>query len=409
MKIAERKTCRASGGVLIDVFDLGMLPISCFPLATDPAPELTPLALCLNQESGLVQLKHTIAPNDLYKEYWYISGINSSMTMALKNIADKAQSLIKLQDGDIVLDIASNDWTLLKNYPKYVQRVGIDPSNIKPNTELCPKDVFINDYFTAAAYYDRVRHKAKIITSICVLYDLDNPIKFASDVKKVLDDDGLWIAEMSYLPTMLENNSVETICGEHLEYYSLQSLEYILHKAGMAVEDIEFNDVNGGSFRIYIRHADKAVPTPAVINTRIKERELGLDNLSIYNAFAQRIQYNKQEMVAFLKQQKDLGKTVIGYGASTKGNTMMAYYGINSDLVSCVADRNPMKFGRTTVTGIPIVSEQKMRDMKPDYLLVFAYHFIDEFINREREFLKNGGQFVVPIPKIKFIGDECMI
>ncbi len=408
MKITEKNICRVTGGELSEVFNLGSLPNSCFPLPHEPHPEKTPLILCLNQESGLVQLKHTIEPDELYKEYWYMSGINSSMTLALKNITDKAKELIDLKPGDVVLDIASNDWTLLKNYPHYVQRVGIDPSNIKPSVKLTDNDVFINDYFNADVYNVKINKKAKIVTSVCVLYDLDNPIKFAKDVKEVLDKDGIWIAEMSYLPFMLERNSVETICAEHLEYYSLQSMEYILNKAGMAVEDIEFNQVNGGSFRLYIKHVNKANPTLAVINTRFKEAKLRLDDLNIYKEFANRIENNKKEMLAFLATQKELGKLVLGYGASTKGNTMMSYYGIDKTLIPYVADRNPIKHGRETVTRIPIISEQDMRDMKPDYLLVFAYHFIDEFITREQEFLKSGGKFIVPIPKLKLLGEECL-
>lgn len=400
MRITERKKCRVSGGELIDVFDLGELPSSCFPLPSEPDPQKTPLLLCLNPESGLVQLRHTVDPDEMYNHYWYQSGINQSMNLALESIVKEVLNRVKLQNHDIVVDIASNDGTLLSKYPESFYRVGIDPAkNIKP--KCCDKH--INTYFSEKAYFSSVEKKAKVVTSICVLYDLDDPIQFAKDVKSILMEDGLWVVEMSYLPTMLERNGFEAIVNEHIEYYSLQAVEYILDKADMKVEDIEFNDVNGGSFRLYIRHKGKENVTSAVLETREREKTLKLDRVETYKAFADRINKNKKEMIEFLQKQKDNNKLVIGYGASTKGNTIMSYYGIGTELVPYVADRNPNKFGRQTVTRIPIISEDAARDMKPDYFLAFAYHFMDEFLFREKEFLDRGGKFISPNPVLNIL------
>lgn len=400
MKLKERSTCRVSQGPLIDVFDLGKLPLSCFPLPSDPSPESHPVLLSLNEQSGLVQLKHTVDPDEMYNQYWYMSGINASMKQALKSIVDEAieRSPFSLEKGDIVVDIASNDGTLLSFYPSYLFRVGIDPAkNIKPKN--C--DLHINTYFNANDYITYVGNKkAKIITSIAVFYDLEDPMQFAKDVSSILDENGLWIIELSYLPTMLERNSFDTICAEHLAYYSMTSIEYVLSAAGMEIEDVSLNDVNGGSFRLYIRHKGKANTTDAVRATRVYEKTHDFTKASVYFAFASRVENNKIEMLSFLKEQKNRGKKIIGYGASTKGNTILAYYGIEPDLLPFVADRNPIKWGRQTVTRIPIISEEEARAMNPDYLLAFPYHFIKEFLERETDFLKKGGKFISPIPKL---------
>ncbi len=405
MEVIERNKCRVSGGPLTDVFDLGSLPFSSFPLPKDPSPKPLPLRLCLNQDSALVQLKHTVDPTAMYNQYWYMSGVNQSMTLALKSIVQEGLKRLgkNLQPGDIVVDIASNDGTLLSAYPDNLFRVGIDPAkNIKP--KAC--NLHINDFFSANAYKNQLgEKKAEIVTSIAMFYDLENPVQFCLDVREILNPGGLWIIELSYLPTMLQNNSFDTICSEHLEYYSLYSIEYILNKAGLAVEDVELNDVNGGSFRLYIRHKNQVKESKAVQTMRTAENKMKLTDAQTYIEFGMRIQKNKEEMLQFLLKQKKMGKKVIGYGASTKGNTILAYYEIGPDLVSYVADRNPIKWGRETVTRIPIISEDEARSMKPDYFLAFPYHFMKEFITRETAFLKGGGKFVSPIPRLTIISE----
>ena len=400
VKCSERQTCRISGGKLIEVFDLGHLPFSCFPERKEERLPLLPLRLCLNRESGLVQLKHTVDPDAMYNEYWYMSGINQSMRLPLKSIVDQALRRSKpLPKGSIVVDIASNDGTLLSAYPDSLFRVGIDPAkNIQPKG--C--NLHINTYFSAEAYKEQLGdQKAEIVTSIAMFYDLEDPLQFSRGVAEILKPGGLWIIELSYLPTMLQAKSFDTICSEHLEYYSLTSMEYILQRSGMQVEDVELNDVNGGSFRLYIRHQGYATETAAVGKMRKEEAALKLTEPATYKAFAKRVEKNKQEMIQFLQLQKRVGKKVIGYGASTKGNTILSYYGIGEELVPYVADRNPMKWGRHTVTGIPIISEDAAREMDPDYFLAFPYHFMKEFLLREEPFLTKGGKFVAPIPTLK--------
>jgi hypothetical protein len=400
-KVKEKTTCRLSGGPLIDLIDFGPLPVSAFPLPSDPKGEPLPLQLCLNRESGLVQLKHSVDPDQMYSQYWYMSGVNQSMKEALRSITEQALSRTRrpLQVGDIVVDIASNDGTLLCTYPEFLYRIGIDPAkNIQPQGA----NLHINTYFSAARYKEKMgERKAEIVTSIAMFYDLEDPIAFARDVASILVPGGLWVLELSYLPTMLERNSFDTVCAEHLEYYSLHAIEYILARAGLEAEDVELNEVNGGSFRVTIRHQGYARPSLALEAMRESEKKMELTSPAIYLAFAERVKANKREMIAFLSEQKRLGKKVLGYGASTKGNTILAYYGIGPDLISHIADRNPIKWGRQTITGIDIISEEEARSMRPDYFVAFPYHFMPEFLKREEAFLKRGGKFVSPIPSLK--------
>ena len=401
MDIKERSNCRVSKGSLTDVMTLGFLPFSSFPSSKDPIPKSLPLTLCLNQESGLLQLRHSVNPDQMYSQYWYMSGVNQSMREALKSIVAEALFRKRVKAGDIVVDIASNDGTLLEAYPKDLYRIGIDPAkNIKPRG--C--DLHINTYFSAAAYKEQMGDKkAEIVTSIAMFYDLEDPIEFCKDLASILQEDGLWIIELSYLPTMLKKNSFDTICSEHLEYYSLQSMEYIFARSGFEAEDVELNEVNGGSFRLYVRKRGQAVPTKALFALRESEKSLHLADPKTYREFAKRIDKNRKEMLFFLKEQKKAGKKVIGYGASTKGNTIMAYYGIAPDLLPFVADRNPIKHGLQTVTKIPIISEEEARKMQPDFFLAFPYHFMQEFLSREKEFIQRGGKFISPIPHLTLI------
>lgn len=400
MTLVERKTCRVSDSDLIDVLDLGWLPFSSFPKTADPELEKYPLKLSLSQKSGLVQLRHSVNPDLMFGNYWYLSGINESMKRALKEIVVQATLRVALEDQDIVIDIGSNDGTLLSFYPPSILRVGIDPAkNIKP--ENC--DLHINHYFSASIFQEHFpSKKAKIITSIAMFYDLENPIQFVKDIEAILDPNGIWIIELSYLATMLDRNSFDTICLEHLEYYSLESIEYILSYTSLRVEHVELNEVNGGSFRLYIRFQHRVQETDAVKKMRSFEKNIHLKDPQTYLDFSKRIEENKSKTLSFLRTQKKLGKTVLGYGASTKGNTILAYYDIGPEQIPYIADRNPMKWGHQTVTRIPIISEEEARKMNPDYFFVLPYHFMTEFLQREKEFIKRGGKFISPIPSLLF-------
>jgi 2-polyprenyl-3-methyl-5-hydroxy-6-metoxy-1,4-benzoquinol methylase len=418
--LVTRKTCRICGcSAFSPVVSLGDQHISgafADPKGKPPVQRRVPLELvrcdpALDERAcGLVQLRHTVPPKVLYQSYWYESGINQTMRDNLAGIAQMAEANVALRAGDLVLDIGCNDGTLLKAYrTEGLRRLGIDPSNVALQARAAGLEV-VNDFFSAAAVRQAVpEQKPKVITSIAMFYDLEHPNQFVADIQALLHDQGLWVLELSYLPTMLAMNSFDTICHEHLEYYSLAALERLLAEHQLQVVDVALNDINGGSFRICVGHAGKIVPAPEayarVQALRLSEFELGLDTDVPYAAFRNNIKQIRKDLLAFLRKAKSQKKVVHGYGASTKGNTTLQYCGVTADLVSAIADRNQRKWGSTTIgTGIPILSEDDSRKQKPDYYLVLPWHFIEEFKQREKAFLARGGRFVLPMPEVHLVG-----
>lgn len=414
--IIERQTSRISGGKLVELFSLGDLFMSDF-VDDERSPNLVkvPLTMTLDRKSGLLQLKHTAPLGKMYQNYWYRSGINKTMVEELKGIAQKAASLIRCEKDDVVLDIGCNDGTLLRFYGKSFYKVGFDPAENLGKYAAKHANLVITDYFTAQGYVNKLSKKAKIITTIAMFYDLEEPHKFVDDMNAVLDREGLWIVQMSYMPLMLKQLAFDNICHEHLEYYSLSSFEYLMKQHDLRIVDVELNDINGGSFRIYMRkntsndHLFATAPYRDVCEFRIKslleyERALNLNEPETYTSWFEKILELKRQTVDFIKSEKSKGKTIWGYGASTKGNTLLQWYGLDNTLIDAIAERNPEKYGKRTVgTNIEIKSEAEMRQTKPDYLLILPWHFISEFRNREKEYLDSGGKFIVPCPKFEVI------
>jgi hypothetical protein len=416
-EIKPRATCRISGDKLTPLFSLGKLYLSDFiEHHEEPKYEPVELHMALSPRSGLVQLRHTVPSDVLYRKYWYKSGTNATMTNELMGIAKKAQEMMRLKEGEVFVDIGCNDGTLFRFVDKKIVRIGFDPNDYKAESSE-HADLIINNYFNHGEY-KRTKHghkKAKVITSIAMFYDLEEPDTFVHDVRKTLDRDGLWIIQMSYLPLMLKQLAFDNICHEHLEYYSLTSLQHLLHKHDLEVVDCELNDVNGGSFRIYVRHnnanpaAFATAPYRDVARMRVDsilghERSLNLQKKKIYMDFWKEINSLKKQTVDFIKKEKRKGKTIWGYGASTKGNTLLQWFGLDHTLIDAIAERSEAKYGlKTAGTNIPIKSEADMRKAKPDYLLVLPWHFIDEFKKRETDFLRRGGKFIVPCPRFEII------
>ncbi len=386
------------------------------PKDAKPNAPKVPLEMCLAPASGLVQLAHTAPFEKMYEHYWYRSGINESMVAELKDIAASITKQMRVGRDDIWVDIGCNDGTLLSFLPKDAIRIGFDPNDYRELSQQ-HANLIVKDYFNAASYKASVygSKKAKVITSIAMFYDLEDPNAFVDDVVQTLDKDGLWVIQMSYLPLMLEQLAFDNICHEHLEYYSLTSLKFLLDRHHLSIVDCQLNDVNGGSFRIYVRHKDGApeafasAPYRDVATYRIRsileyEKTLDLKNVDTYLNFFKKSSELRDQTLTFLKAEKTKGKKIWAYGASTKGNTLLQWWGIDNNLIDGIAERSGPKFGLKTVgSNIPITSEDEMRTAKPDYLLVLPWHFIDSFVRREQEFLDNGGAFIVPCPRFEII------
>jgi len=418
MSVKTRKTCRVCGSAkLTPILSLGEQYVTNFVDAPEGEYPHGPLelVLCNPKEGGcgLLQLKHTVERDVMYRKYWYKSGISTTMVKALADIISAAKKLARLSSGDIAIDIGANDGTLLRQYkvPGLVT-VGFEPSNLwKLGVEGNSK--IINDYFNYASFKKEFgERKAKAITSIAMFYDLEDPNAFVEDICRCLADEGVWIIQMNYLGLMLENNTFDNISHEHLEYYSFLSLTSLLARHDMEAFDVELNDVNGGSFRIFVKHKGSRVKSEVGHDERIQklrslEQKMGFNSKNVYEKFAQRIESNKKELMEFLSQEKEKGKRIFIYGASTRGLVVLQYFGIDNKLIEGAADMNADKWGKYIVgTGIPIMSVEDYRKQKPDYLLVLPYHFLEEIKIQERTFLESGGKMIVAIPDFKVIGKE---
>jgi hypothetical protein len=329
------------------------------------------------------------------------------MVRHLQQKVARILGLVKLEPDDLIVDIGSNDSTLLQAYPKDCLLVGIDPSGPKFKRYYPDHIELIPDFFNGDLVRARFpRKRAKVITSIAMFYDLEQPLNFVKDVADLLDDEGVWVFEQSYLPFMLQTNSYDTVCHEHLEYYAVKQIKFITDRMGLKIIDIEFNDVNGGSFSVTAAKRSASYPeAQAAIARALKEEtELGIDKLSTYETFASRILGHREALLSTLRELQQKKKKVLGYGASTKGNVLIQYCGIDSRLVPFIAEVNQDKFGAYTPgSRIPIVSEAEARGMRPDYFFVFPWHFKPAILQREQQFLHDGGRFVFPLPTLVVI------
>lgn len=412
--VTEVKACRSCGnGDLEDILSLGDQYVSDFVDSPEDQTVQAPLELVLCDADtggcGLLQLKHTVDPEYLYSEYWYKSGINESMRESLRDIVEDSTKLAPLGEGDVVLDIGCNDGTMLRMFDEDYQRVGFEPAENLVDEAREGTTRVINDFFNADSYEAALGDEpADLVTSIAMFYDLNDPNSFVADIDSVLADDGVWVIQMAYLPRKLETNAFDSIVHEHLEYYSLLALENLLDRHNFEVFDMETNDVNGGSFRVYIRNEDANVSGFKGADERLdsyrqRESEMGLGSRETYEEFAERVEQLKKETRSFIKDAVESGEKVYVYGASTKGNTLLQYYGLDNTLIEAAAERNPDKYGKMTVgTQIPIVPEKEARP-EADYFLALPWHFMDVFLERESEFLLDGGKFIQPLPEFKVL------
>lgn len=420
MNVKVRQTCRLCGSKsLTPILDLGPQMLASAFASKDNEDRLptrkVPLELVrcnpeLDENAcGLVQLKHTFPSDIMYTDYWYASGVNQTMRDALADITSKAVQYVDIVKGDIAVDIGCNDGTLLKSYKNpALELVGFDPAK---NFVGVVGEGFtrINDYFNKQSYIAaKGQKKAKIVTSIAMFYDLEDPVSFSKDIFDILADDGIWVLQMADLPNMLAHNMFDNICHEHTTYYSLAPMEYIFKRCGMKLVDVEMNNVNGSSYRFYIRKAtgpDATVDAvKRIAKVRFDEFNMALDTDEPYKKFKENIERNKSDLLFFINQERAKGKKIFVYGASTKGNVLLQYCGLNEEIIPYAAERNPRKWGtRTLGSNIPIISEEDARAMKPDYFLVLPYHFLDEMIVREKEFIDRGGKFIVPVPSVKLV------
>jgi hypothetical protein len=395
----------------MSVLNLGVQKLTgVFPLSADEPITEGPLELVWCPDSGLLQMRHSYDLGEMYgMNYGYRSGLNKSMVEHLTQKVQYLQRLTPLAAADTVLDIGSNDATTLKAYTvQGLNRIGVDPTGVKFRDFYTDGIELIPDFFTAAEFR-RIfgGKKAKIITSISMFYDLEDPGQFVRDVAEVLAPDGIWHFEQSYMPSMLRTTSYDTICHEHIEYYSLGPIIQLLKNSGLKVVDVQMNAVNGGSFAVSAAHATSPLHVnDAVINWLLDQEErMGLNTPRPFRQFEERVFEHRISLHKLIRALNADGKKVFGYGASTKGNVLLQFCGFGPKDIPCIAEVNTDKFGKFTPgTSIPIVSEAEAKALRPDYFLVMPWHFRNNIIQREQEYLKSGGKMIFPLPEIEIVG-----
>ena len=406
----EITKCRVCGSSdLSSILDLGIQSLTgVFPADPDVNVPAGPVQLvrCVSDGGcGLVQLRQSYEPELMYgKNYGYQSSLNSDMVKHLHGKVRKIQAMNILNDGDIIVDIGSNDATTLKGYhPRKFRLVGIDPTGEKFRKHYSDSIFLIPDFFSDKNFQREFgNEKAKVITSFSMFYDLEDPVDFAHQVANCLDERGIWVFEQSYLPSMLKTNSFDTICHEHLEFYALKQIVFILEKVGMKVIDVEFNDVNGGSFSVTAAlEVSELVPNFRKISEILaKEKSEGMDDLNTYQEFAALVHDEKNKLTALLKDLKSDGKSVFALGASTKGNVLLQYYDIGSN-IEAIGEVNSDKYGKFTPgTNIPIISEDDLLKKNPDYLLVLPWHFKEFFLKSEKF---TNVKLIFPLPSVSIV------
>ena len=394
-------SCRSCDSSLIQVLSLGDQRITGWLDHPDEAGPVAPLdlMLCSNSECRLLQLGHTVNSDLLFRNYYYRSGMNQTMRDALADITTQAQKKVVLEPRDTVVDIGANDGTLLNTYPQGITKIGFEPAlNLREDAERGGNHI-ISDYFSRQAYPEKAG-KAKIVTAIAMFYDLEDPHQFVSDVVDILADDGVFTIQISYLPLMLFQNAFDNVCHEHLAYHSLRSLDFIVSKHGLKMFDAEINDTNAGSIRVYMGR--ERSPSPMMIALRKWEEAIGLDTRRPYDEFAERVEAIRDQLVNIVGDIISEGKKVYGYAASTKGNVTLQYCGFGPEHIPAIADINRRKWGKYCAgSGIPVVSEEEARGDNPDYFLVLAWAFMDEFRRREEKWRRQGGKFIIPMPEVR--------
>jgi SAM-dependent methyltransferase len=378
------------------IFDIGELKINAFMVKEHTDVGSAPLKLLHCTNCDLIQLSHTVKEETLYKNYWYLSRLNKKIVDNLQSIVEDASSTVSLTHNDLVLDIGANDGTLLSFYdPALVTRIGCDPAEnihaeLKKNCEIMIGDFFTKENWTTATHCDA---KAKIITTIAMFYDLDDPNKFVSDIKSILAEDGVWVCQLMTAQPMLRTNDLGNVIHEHIEYYTYKSLVNLMERHGLQIDTVVENDINGGSYQLFIRHKiDGSIEYVEDVTPEHIEQWIA------------NIDKNRDDTMNFIRQETAKGRKIYIMGASTKGNTIMQYYGLDGDIIAGAAEIHPDKIGKYLVgSNIPIVHEDDAKK-DADYFLVFPFHFKELFVNTiMKDWIDDGGKLIFCTPTFEVI------
>lgn len=411
------RQCRLCGNTtLVPVVSLGEQVLGgVFPRVREEKVGRGPLELvkCFSGNSkeccGLAQLRHSYDPDELYgSRYEYRSGVSRVMAAHLRRKVKRVIRSFPVEAGDVIVDVGSNDGTLLNAYPKgRFFLLGIDPTITKLQSYYSPSIRLMADFFSSAAVKERLGGKrAKVVTSIAMLYDLESPLDFARQVYDILDDEGVWIFEQGYLPSMMRQGVYDAVCHEHLEYYALRQIKWMMDSSDFKIVDLELNDINGGSLSVTAAKRNSSFCENNALIEKFLDEEgrQELESMVPYQEYAKRVYRHREMFRAAIRDIRSQGKTIAGYGASTKGNVLLQFCGLTADDLLFIAEINGDKCGYFTPgTLIPIVPEEEIRSAAPDYLLVLPWHLREDFLKRQRAFLGRGGGALFPFPEIEIV------
>ena len=406
MKIKNCRNCKNTE--LFDLFSLGKISFTGkFPNTIRQNVPKAYLNVLMCKKCKLVQLDRNFDLNYLYgKNYGYRTGINKTMTDHVKKIVRKCSALVKLKSKQYVLDIGSNDATLLNFYANDIIKVGVDPLVNKYKKFYKKINYKISNFFKIKDIEKiKIKKKFKIISALSVFYDLRDPNKFIREIKKILDDKGVFVLEHVDLYYIIKNNIFDTICHEHLVFYSSKIIIEMMKNNGLKVFNHEYNEINGGSSRYYICHSKTNFKVSKNIKkVLLRENLQGIELKKTYKLFFTKILNEKIKLIKLIKKIKNEKQDIHGYGASTKGNVLLQFYNINNKVVNYIADRNPLKWNSFTPgTKIKIISESQSRKIKPHFYLVLPWHFKNEILIREKNIRKKGTKFIFPLPKVRVV------
>ena len=361
------------------------------------------LMLCKDKNCGLIQLKETVRPDLLYKNYFYRTAINDTMRRDLQDVVNYAVNNVKTEKDDIVIDIGANDCTMVSMYPEYMKRIGIEPATNIDWSNVSKSITIVNDYFSKDVVMKTTNgKKAKILSATAMFYDFNDPNIATKDIKEILHEDGVCVLQVSYLLDTIKDMNFYDVVHEHLEYYSLKSINYLMERNGLTVIDASTNFVNGGSLRVLVTHKENSKPKSKRYEEILSEEEKwNLEEIDTYDDYRQKINEIIGKTKKFIMNELENGRLVIGLGASTKGNVLLQICGIDKNLLPFISERNKDKVGlRTLGTDIEIISEEKAREINPSAMLVIPWNFKEEILSREKNYIQNGGKmlFLMPHP-----------
>ena len=403
--------CRLCGSSnLTNVIDFGQIAFTgVFPASADEEVPFGRLNVLFCNTCSLAQLGESFPAEILYGDnYGYRSGLNKSMVTHLETTVKRLENVVDLHPSDVVCDIGSNDATLLKSYSvPGLQKIGIDPTISKYWTHYEKDSIPVADFFSSKAYFDKLEKKAKIVTSIAMFYDLESPVDFAREVHKIIESNGVWHFEQSYTPWVLRTGSFDTICHEHLEYYTLKTIKEILDQSGFDIIGVSTNAINGGSISVTASPKSKNSRQMPVQAKWLLEMEVahGFNTLTTWLKFSNMVNQHKSDLLRLLTQSDEHGLVTLGLGASTKGNVLLQVMGIDKELIPAIGEVNEYKWGRVTPgSNIPILSEDEVLDRNPDNILVLPWHFRETFVQNLRPKLEAGMKLIFPLPEVEVIG-----